>query len=258
MKNALKHNKTQCALIAVTIVIIIVAISLSLYNRIKISAESIEMCAIDFGVLIIGKGILTEVINPLLVVSLFMYIWQNLRNFQTVIRTKSRVQVIYDILIKVSIVCAILCMFTQIIAMLAGIIVTGRVCNWEIGNSMFADEIFMTGLSIMHIPNSIAISCKSFILAYTNCMYRCMAGIVAGMIMDKSWISIATVFLVKLLVPHRIVNEFSVKYQLTGGNYYGELVYNSTYIRLLLCNIIFVISIVVIAMLVMRRKDYVK
>lgn len=258
MKNALKHNKTQCVLIAATIIIIIVAISLSLYNRIKNSAESIEMCAIDFGVLIIGKGILTEVINPLLIVSLFMYAWQNSRNFQAIIRKKSRVQVIYDILIKVSIAGALLCAFTQFIAMLAGMIVTGRVCNWEMSNSMFADEMFMTGLSINNIPNAVAVSCKSFILAYTNCVYRCMAGIIVGLLTERGVLSVVALFFMELIVPHRLVNDFAIKYKLTGGNYYGELVYNSTYIRLLLCNIILLIAIAIIAMLVVRRKDYVK
>ncbi|MGN0481211.1 MAG: hypothetical protein ACI4EV_06540 [Lachnospiraceae bacterium] len=254
----MKHNRTKILFMVLMLTIIIVSISFGFHYRVVHNAGNLEMCGIDISVLALGSGMLPEIILPLIISLTMCYVLQYSRDYQHLIRSGARVKLLHKTFGKIIIMCAAGCLLTQLVSVIAGLGITGRLCNWSLDNSMFADEVRMTGLQITQIPDWLPILLKSFALAFFNCLYRSIAGICIATFFDMGWISIIVVFLIKLAMPHRIYNDFTIQYQPCDGNYYGELIYNNTYFKLLLCNIICVLIVVIISLFAERRKDYLK
>ncbi len=258
----MKYNRSKLTIIAVLLTVMIISISLGQHYLVTREAATLEMCAVDFGVLILGKGILTELLLPLIISLAYCYVLQYLSDNQHLVRSESRSVMAYKTLTKIAAMCAVVCLATQIVAILAGLCITGNICNWEFSNSMFSDEVYITQLSITEIPNPVIISIQAFVLGFLNCLFRCIAAVCVATAFDAGWLSAVVIFAIKLILPHRILNDkfnyFVAKYRPTSGNYYGELVHKDVYVELILFNIILVAFAAMVLMPAVRKKDYLR
>ena len=252
----LKKNRGIWVIAVVIFLVVMAGRGLSVFNLTKRTGGTIEVAAVDVGIIAGGSSMICGLIFPLLIVYFYSYIFSYKNNYQHIVRYEDRRKPAYKSIEMVMLASMLLVAAGILVAAAAGFAVSGVWYNWNSTKSMFYDELMVTNVGISHIPGVPVLVLKELLIGGLNCFFRSMLGVLAVLVLSRGWLAIGIVFFDYFLIPFRFERFFEIIYKPENGNYFGELVVNDVYLSIVVQLLICGTLVSIVAILWSARKDY--